>query len=298
MKVYDKYRTAFDAAGPGNLTAAPVHVDIELAKKCNLACIMCPYGSPEWISEATQGMMATDMALALVDEMKVIGVLAMKPNFRGEPLLHRDLERILHAAQGMTDIRINTNLIGLTMPRAYALRNLCDLIIVSMDGASRETYEAIRAGATWDRFTDNLRMLASVPGKAVIQTQMVVQRDNAHETVEFLQFAADLGIEAVTKDVMDRGQDGALLLGNRRAVGRRLCQQPFQRIVVGYDGVTYGCCSNWSDEYPTGRYPDESLLEIWQNTRTRELRRMAEHPESGFPCRGCTVGTSYEWEQT
>ncbi len=274
----------------------PLHVDIELAKQCNLKCIMCPFGDEKWSERASMGMMPTDMALKLVEEIRALGIPAIKPNFRGEPMLHKGLEDVLWAARGMTDIRLNTNLTGLTLPRAFALKQLCTLIIVSMDGATKETYERIRVGAKWDRFLANLHMLAAVPGKAQISVQMVVQRDNEHEVAQFQQDMAALGVEALTKPVMTRTEDGgALMLGSQKATGRRLCGHPYQRLVIGYDGTAYGCCASWDDEFPVGHYPTQSLLEIWNGDRMNELREMARNPDGGEPCRSCYVGTSYQW---
>lgn len=292
---YDEYRFMWNYAElHGHSFDIPLNVDIELAKQCNLACVMCPYGDQEWQDSQPLGMMPTDMALRIVREIKAMGVPAMKANFRGEPLLHKDLERVLHEAQGMTDIRINTNLIGLTVARAYALKNLCNLIIVSMDGVTKESYEKIRVGATWERFIANLRILADARGDAEIQVQMVVQRDNEQDVEAFREMADDFGVQANLKPVMQRNGN-VLQLGSQKATGRKLCGHPFQRIVIGFDGKAYGCCGNWNDEYIIGTYPDESIAELWDNERMNYLRQMARDPDGGYPCKDCTVGTSYSW---
>ena len=292
---YKLYRSIFNQAGHGNLTRAPIHVDIELAKRCNLACTMCPYGSDEWVSTQTQGMMKTELALQLVREIKDLGVLALKPNFRGEPLMHKDLERVLHEAQGMADIRINTNLTALTMARAYALKNLCDLIIVSQDGATKETYESIRVGASWERHMANLQMLADVKGKAKVSVQFVEQISNAHESEMFIKQCEDMGFEALVKPVMSRHENGDFLMGDRKATGRQLCQQPYQRIVVGFDGRAYACCSAWYEESYIGTYPDQSISDLLNSYAMNRIRQLARSPDAAEPCKSCQVGTSYTW---
>ena len=274
----------------------PLHVDIELTNNCDLRCTMCPQSMPEWRGKTRFGNMDPNMAIDLLQEMKALGVYAMKPNFRGEPLLHKHLEMILWGARDhMTDIRINTNLQGATFPRMYALANLCNLIIVSIDGASKETYEAVRVRGDWGRLNKNLGILQRLcdDGLAELKVQMTVSKDNEHEVDKFHEMFAGI---SEAKPATDRGQGGEMLCGNMRAVGRVKCGQPFQRLVVGWDGEVYGCCSNWNREFPVGKYPEQSLKEIWEGERMQALRKTALDPDSGSPCKGCDVGSSYQWE--
>ena len=67
------------------------------------------------------------------------------------------------------------------------IRNLDDLG-VSIDGASRDTYEKLRLGGRWDKVNENLECIAELKHKHNFQLglHMVVQADNWHEMDDML----------------------------------------------------------------------------------------------------------------
>lgn len=298
---YQEYRAAWDKGDEGICAEVPLDVSIELAKECNLRCIMCPWGDKEWENTQPQGMMDLGMAHAILRQVRELQVPSIKANFRGEPLLYKNLGEVLLAAReaGCIDVRINTNLIPLTFDKAVMLKQFCDLISVSMDGIDKEVYEKIRRRGDFQRFHDNLMMLLAIPGPARVKVQMVVQRDNEQTVELFKEVMATAGADEIaTPDVMQRTPDGkGLQSATRRTAGRKICGHPFQRLVIGYDGKAYGCCNSWNDEYVVGKFPEQSLWELWNCERMGELRQMAlERPQkTGFPCNDCSVGSSYMW---
>ena len=41
------------------------------------------------------------------------------------------------------------------------------------------------------------------------------------------------------------------------ASGRKPCEQPFQRLMVSYDGRVFMCCIDWGNEHPVGYVADD-----------------------------------------
>ena len=70
------------------------------------------------------------------------------------------------------------------------IRNLDDLG-VSIDGASRDTYEKLRLGGRWDKINENLECIAELKNKHNFKLglHMVVQADNWHEMDDMLALA-------------------------------------------------------------------------------------------------------------
>ncbi len=64
----------------------------------------------------------------------------------------------------------------------YVIRNLKELG-VSIDGATRETYEKLRLGGRWDKINENLQHISELKDKHGFRFIMhyVVQKDNYHE---------------------------------------------------------------------------------------------------------------------
>lgn len=278
------YRWKFNAA-PYLPLSFPVHVDIELSAKCQLACSMCAYGTGDF-DESKQGMMPRDVALDALYQAAAGGAKSVKLNFRGEPGLSQDLAPMTLTAKmlGFTEVAINTNLTSFSRRR---LVELCeaglDLMIVSIDGATQETYESIRVKGDFIKLIRNLQFVYKRWDRPRIRIQMVVQERNSHETDLLNLTFEDLCDEIVFQDIRQSNSGQ-----------RKKCPQPWQRLVVMWDGKVGACCHNWDHEAIIGQFPKQTLAGIWRNGNMKLLREWASHPEQGGPCRTCTVGSSYK----
>ena len=278
------YRAEFHLRGyrPG---AFPVHIDLELSGKCQLACIMCAYGEGTF-DTSKQGMMDPHLANQALIQARYHGAKSVKFNFRGEPGLAAHLHSVVVAAKrvGYVETAINTNLTSFSRRR---LRNLglagLDLMIVSVDGATKETYEAIRINGDFAKLQLNLDYLMSCDPRPRVRLQMVVQDRNAHEVGRMGEVFNGLYDELVFQGIRE-GNEGQ----------RKACPQPNQRLVIMHDGRVGACCHNWNHEAVIGHFPEQSLKEIWDSKEARELRELAKHPGRGEPCRTCLVGSSYK----
>jgi len=78
------------------------------------------------------------------------------------------------------------------------IRNLKDLG-VSIDGASKETYEKLRLGGKWDKINENLECMADLKQKHnfYFGLHMVVQQDNWHEIESMLALGHRYNVDRV-----------------------------------------------------------------------------------------------------
>lgn len=78
------------------------------------------------------------------------------------------------------------------------IHNLDDLG-VSIDGASRGTYEKLRLGGRWDKINENLECIAELKNRHrfTLALHMVVQADNWHEMEDMLALAHRYGADRV-----------------------------------------------------------------------------------------------------
>ena len=284
------YRTRFRLRRWLPVGTFPVHVDIELAGRCNLACVMCPYGTGGF-DESMQGMMSQDMAREAVWQAAEGGASSIKFNFRGEPGMSPLLIEMVQMAKdlGITEVAINTNLLAFSMRRLKQLASSgIDLIIISIDGATAATYEAIRVKGDFAKLMQNLTLLYHCEPRPRIRIQSVLQEANRHEAQLMRETFAPLCDEFSLRRVADRGQ------GEGFTAERKDCAQPRQRLIVAWDGKVFGCCSNWNNENPVGEFPKQRLAEIWRSGAMENLRHLAKDPNRGNPCRNCTVSDSYK----
>jgi len=52
------------------------------------------------------------------------------------------------------------------------------------------------------------------------------------------------------------------------------CSNVHRELIVKYDGFVPGCCMDWQRLLPMGKFPEESLKEIWQGDKFQALRQM------------------------
>lgn len=174
----------------------PIKLDIENVSRCNFRCRMCV------VSEWPKGRRADDLTLdafeRLIDEQ--YGLLEIKLQGVGEPLLQRDsfFAMIRHARGRHIWVRTTTNASLLHLRDNYAklIDSGVNEVQISIDGASKEVYEAIRVGALFDRVTDNCRLInAYCRDLGIVRTKMwtVVQEANRHQLEGLVELAAELG---------------------------------------------------------------------------------------------------------
>ena len=80
----------------------------------------------------------------------------------------------------------------------YVIKNLTELG-VSIDGASKETYEKLRLGGKWEKILEGLESIADAKKKHDFQfgLHMVVQQDNWHELEDMLELGRRYGADRI-----------------------------------------------------------------------------------------------------
>jgi radical SAM protein with 4Fe4S-binding SPASM domain len=282
----------------------PLHLDIETTEACNLRCVMCVHGTT---GVPDSGMIDMSFAKRIIDDAAKGGCKSVKFNWRGEPTLHKGLEELVAYAKeaGILEVQMNTNGIPLTEKRIEALIDAgMDRFIFSMDGATKETYETIRVGASYDRLLQNIRLVHEIRTrkgrtKPFIRIQMVRMKSNQDEVDAFLDMWKKIADDIAVKDVTNRGQGNQLSVGEQITVGRRRCNQPWQRMIVARDGKVFPCCSDWGRTYEIGDANTSSLKSIWKGKPMEALRQINREKrlDEVDPCKNCFVTSSYEWRR-
>lgn len=206
---YDKYRASQRGA---KLDYLPIKMDIENVSRCNFRCTMCQ------VSDWKQGKRAEDMT---PDQFKSFllsqyGIVEIKLQGLGEPTLMGDpfFEMIHFARQRHIWVRTTTNTSLLHHKDYY--RKLIDSDVsevqISIDGATKESYEKIRRGGNFERAKNNCKLIndyARQTGKQRTKMWVVVQRDNFDQLELFPALAAEIGFDRLvfSLELTDWGQE-------------------------------------------------------------------------------------------
>jgi radical SAM protein with 4Fe4S-binding SPASM domain len=278
-------------------------LDIETTNVCNLACVMCPrtrmIRAENWAwSPNGLGYMPFPVFQTLVDEAADQGAYSVKLNWLGEPLLHPDVVRqVAYARQKGLYVMMNTNAVRLTPETSRRLLDagLTD-IFFSLDSLDPEAYGRIRAGGRLDQVLGNIEALVRIRnerGLTHVQTRAAMVTDVLEPTppdqIEgFTRRMAELGVDEVGYGPPEDGRDHTV---DNETVTGFVCEQPYQRLFVTWDGMIAPCCGHMEREYPLGEFPATALKKAWTGpalTRLRQAHEAGRFQDVAI-CRRCAV---------
>jgi pyruvate-formate lyase-activating enzyme len=181
---------------PAELAKPPLprSLQVEVTASCNLRCPMCLVRYRPPVGRAS-GAMPLERFRRLLADLPTLDDVTLQG--LGEPMLAPDIVEMVRLARARgARVGFNTNATVLTPERAAALVDAgLSWLAISLDGATAETYEAIRDGARLDRVLANVEQLvaagrASPDGRGpALRFVFVAMRRNVHELPALVRLA-------------------------------------------------------------------------------------------------------------
>jgi len=186
------------------LFSRPSHLVADVTNICALRCPLCPTGKGE--PGRKKGMMSLTTYKKIIDEMGRHLISLDLFNW-GEPLLNKDIyEMIAYAHRQNIVTSVSTNFQSFSENEAERLISSgLDILILSIDGASQESYEKYRVGGNFTKVIDHISLLVKKKrerGSATpyICWQFLVMKHNEHEVETAKKMAEELGVDNITID--------------------------------------------------------------------------------------------------
>jgi len=273
---------------------SPVNLTWEVTLACNLRCSHCL--SSSGVKACNE--LTTAEALDLVEQLHTAGVFQV--NFGGgEPFIRPDFETILAACHRhgiMTCISTNGTLITSELVSRLASNRLV-AIQVSLDGAQRETCDAVRGAGVFDAAIQAVTLLAATKIPTSINTVLTAQ--NADEIPAMHDLARSLGVSlrvsrfrpsgrgaenwetlrpspsqliafsdwlASSGDVRTGDSFFSLTTQERQGLGLNLCGAAKLTCCVSPTGHMYPCAFLQSERFEAGDLRSSSFQEIWDTS--------------------------------
>lgn len=189
----------------------PIKMDYEVSSICNFRCTMCLMS--ELSGNRPPNMTLEDFKRS-IDER--YGLVEVKLQGLGEPLLNKDFfEMVDYVVNKDIWTRTTTNASILHVNNTY--KKLIDSgigeIQISLDGATKETFEKIRVGANFEQIKNNIILLNNYAESKdelwKTSCWVMIQSDNIHEIKDILCLAATLKFKRVVfqMSMNDFGRD-------------------------------------------------------------------------------------------
>jgi len=298
-------------------------IQIECTTRCNLKCTMCEIAY--WTEKG--GDLRFDSLERMVEHLP--GLRRVDLTGVGESLMNRDFLRgvELLKSKGIY-ITLNDNFTLMTERTARKIIDLgLDQILLSLDGATKATYESIRVGANFEMVLANARGLTRIKRelgkrKPEFKINTVVSLTNYKELTGIVELARDLGVgmvsmvniitfgdtaglgtESIEREVRE-AYDQAVRRGRELGVLVKIelfdklpvsqCDFPWTRNFVTYDGYVHPCCytTQTGDRQAQNRRAFGNILErpfedIWRSEGYTEFRRKMKAGILPYACTHC-----------
>jgi radical SAM protein with 4Fe4S-binding SPASM domain len=237
--------------------------------------------------------------------------------FQGEPYLHPQfLSLVEYASQKEIYTATSTNAHYLNDENARrTVESGLDRLIISIDGATQETYESYRVGGNLDKVIEGTKNILRWRNELKSTTphvvfQFLVVKPNEHQIDDVKKLAKDLGVDQVvfkTAQIYDY-ENGSDLMPTidrysrykKSASGKFIiknelldhCWKMWHSCVITWDGKVVPCCFDKDAQFVLGDLNTETFKEIWKGSKYQEFRKTLLGSRSEIEmCRNCTEGT-------
>src|SRR5438105_8628993 len=183
----ERKREIIDAIRTGTATRGPVHAELDLTDRCNVACYFCNQQSLR-----TRDQIPLPRLSDLIDEMAANGLRSVRLSGGGDPLFHREVLDVLDhlARRGVVVDNLTTN--GLALNEEVAKRliaNKAREVIFSLNAADAADYARMMQvkPAIFDKVIENIRRLSGMRGDSIypsIVVQFLIDRKNLHRLID------------------------------------------------------------------------------------------------------------------
>ena len=272
----------------------PLFIDIEVTSVCNLRCPFCATTYRDRLIK--KGFISFDKVKKIIDEGAENGLRGVKFNYRGEPLLHKEICDFVSYAKDkeLIDVYFNTNAMLLDKDMAKRLIEAgLDRISISAEGFTKETYESYRVGANFEKVMANVMNLQDEKKKRGVAHPRVriqsVLLDTIKDSIEeYKRFWSGIADEIAFLDYKEMKE---------RKKGLKFpwaCPQLWQRMQVWWDGTILPCNHDDDARLKLGNIEDITIKDAWKSDSLNAVR---EKHKNGFSheipsCDGCYLRDS------
>lgn len=233
----ERKREIIEAIAANRATRGPVHAELDLTDRCNVACYFCNQQDLR-----TKESIPQPKLTELIDELAGNGLKSVRLSGGGDPLFHRDVLRVMDhlATRDVVIDNLTTNGVALTAGVATRLvRNKAREVIFSLNAVDAADYARMMKvkPALFDKVLENIRALVAVRGDSIhpsIAVQFLIDKTNVHRLVDMYELGRSLGpdriaINAVLEIPRARIDPAVLLATDDRAATEPLIEEILRR---------------------------------------------------------------------
>jgi len=267
------------------LKNTPIILTIEPTNVCNFKCPLCLTGQGNLIRKKTY--ISFDYCKKIIDEIgdKLI-ILSLYQ--MGEPFLNKEIYDIIsYAKTYKIFVRISTNGSMLNNDKVIEklIKSKLDHLIISIDGASSESYDKYRKNGDFYQLINNIKRIVELKKKLksslpIIDLQFIIMKHNEHEIDKIKRLKKELNVDYLSfKSVCVEDNDTANIseflpekdiflrysvTNKDRTIKTKypICFQLLFSSVINSEGLVIPCCRDHQSEWIMGDIKKEPFIFI------------------------------------
>jgi MoaA/NifB/PqqE/SkfB family radical SAM enzyme len=291
----------------------PPVLTIEPTNLCNLHCPLCTTGAGEM--KRTAGRMSLETYSKIIDHLGK-EILFLLIYHQGEPYINEHFFDFIRIAKEK-NIYVTTSTNGhyfIDQNITKTIDSGLDSMIISVDGATQQSYEKYRIGGNLDKVLEGTARLIQEKNHRRSRTpnvalQFLVMKHNECEIPEIKKMADQLKVDRLlikNIEVRSLKESKEWLPENEKyrrydhtgdqyivkGANKKSCTRPWLSSLINWDGTFVPCCFDKNGEFPMGNANHlSSVDEMWRGSAFNDFRKvLLQNRKSINICRNCNQG--------
>ncbi len=273
--------------GKTRLSYAPIFVWLEPTNRCNLKCPLCPTG--EGLGRE-RGDMTIDVYREVLGKLKQTPPLLLTLHLAGEPLLSGNIFEMIRLAK---EAGIQTTLSSNATPLSEEMSRR--LVAAGLDSirldfcADKDKFEQVRLGSSWDKVYANIIGLLKAEAEMNAERPFVrikdvsaagaSRRERAEKIRELKSMFRGYPIKGFSSLEVHNwagtfaSEHEDLNVAKKRRRRPHPCSHLWTSLAITCNGLVVPCCRDLECECVLGDLKTQSLDEIWNGEKLRNMRK-------------------------
>ena len=192
----ERKREIIQAIVANKPTQGPVHAELDLTDRCNVACYFCNQQDLR-----TKESIPLPRLTDLIDELAGTGLKSVRLSGGGDPLFHKDVLNVIDHLASRNVIVDNVTTNGVAMTTEVATRlvaNKAREVVFSLNAVDPTDYARMMKvkPALFDKVVENIKNLIAIRGDSMypsVVIQFLIDRYNIDRLVEMYELARSIG---------------------------------------------------------------------------------------------------------
>jgi hypothetical protein len=284
----------------------PPMVQLSITNVCDMSCGHCPHPLYKKEPGYRPSFMSMELFKKIADETGTHPESSLRLFGWGEPLVHPNLVDMVDYAKqcGVNIVNLITNGLKLDEKKSAQLLHAgLDLLEVSIDAITAETYENVRGNArTFPIIVRNVENYIAIRdqqnGHTYVSVSIIDQPRAHHEVDAFKQQwtgKADTVIVRTFHDFMGCAHDADQIILPERTP----CRAQWSRFNVNAEGLVSLCFNDWHNTSIIGdmNAKDTTIQQVWSSPAYAASRQSHLDGKPLGVCANCNDWIAASWKQ-